>query len=434
MLQCIVNITLIQVTTYTASDGSSVPRNEIFNIDFCNSFEVYSSWKDLSDTATIEIPKNIYVKDANNNQIIWGESTTPDKVNGYVNAGGFINTQVSKVPLIMRGDEIWITAGYSYISQVNPDGSLKYANMTNNIFHGFVSSLESKSNLKIHCEDYMWLLKQTTMPTKTYSSPDNDISIVLNDIVTASNNVNDNYLITSDTGGFTLSIDGFATGNETAAETLNKLKKILPSLAFYFRNGVLRGGGIVYFPQDQSLGTDNNGKPLYNNFAFQNNIISNKLHYRLKSDIRVAALCYSVNSTAGSTTNRMGGTQFFTFRLEATVGDNLPPGSSPPDDYEYYTFYFKEVSDQKTLTTQGQTYLNRYQYDGYRGKLKTFGMPFVQHGNIIYLTDKLLPERNGHYMVKSVHYSFSIDSGLRQDIELHFRTDNIPQNILEQGM
>lgn len=274
MLQCLINITLIQVTPYTDADGKSIARNQIFTFDICHSFEIHSSWQSLSDTAVIEFPKNIYVRGEYNNQVLWGESTTSDKTRGYVNAGGFSSAQVSTAPLFMRGDEVYINAGYSYIANVNSDGSLQYANTTNTLFHGFVSSVESKSSLRIHCEDYMWLLKQTTMPKKTYTAPDNDISDVLNDIVTSSNQAHDDYLISYNTSGFTLSVDNLQTGNETAADLLNKLKKILPSMAFYFRNGELRGGGIVYYPGDQqSTGTGPDGKPTYNTFNFQKNII-----------------------------------------------------------------------------------------------------------------------------------------------------------------
>jgi hypothetical protein len=431
MLQCIVNITLIQVKPYTDTQGTVTLRNEIFNIGFCHSFEVYSSWKDMTDTAIIELPKNVYVRDINNSNIIWGESTTQDKVKGYVNAGGFGGAQVSKAPLIMRGDEVYITAGYSYISQINPDGSLTYATKTNNIFHGFVSSIESKSSLKIHCEDFMWLLKQTAMPSKTYSAPGNDISNVLNDIVNTSNTANNDYLITSNTLGFTLSVDGFSTGNETAADVLNKLKKIMPSMAFYFRDTELRGGGIIYYPQDQGSHTGSNGKPAYNTFNFQKNIISDDLQYSLKNDVNVGAVCYSVNSKQLTTSNKMGGTQYNTSRLQTTVGVQTNTNS---DNYEYYTFYFKDQQNETDLQAQGNTYLSRYQYDGFRGKFTTFGLPFIQHGNIITLSDNLFPEHNGNYMVKGVHFSFSIDNGIRQEIELHFRTDNIPQAILQQGM
>jgi hypothetical protein len=197
-------------------------------------------------------------------------------------------------------------------------------------------------------------------------------------------------------------------------------------MAFYFRDNVLRGGGIVYYPADQT-----NPNSSTSTFNFEKNIISDELHYSLKGDVKVAAICYSVSSAAGSTKNKMGGMQFFTSRFQSTVG---VPDTANPDDYEYYNFYFRDVPDTDTLTTQGQTYLNRYQYDGFRGKFTTFGLPFVKHGNIIQITDSLLPERNGNYMVKGVHYTYGVNSGLRQEIELHFRTDGLSDAELEQGM
>lgn len=426
MLQCLVNITLQQLTPY-----GGMERTKTFVLDFCHSFEVYSSWSSLSDTAVIEVPKNVYVKDPNGDTILWGDATTPDKVKGYVNAGGFGSKGVSTTPLIMRGDAITITAGYAYISQVNDDRSLNYHTKINTLFSGYVSSVESKSNLRIHCEDAMWLLKQVTMPTNTYSAQNNnnDISYVLNDIASKVNSVfkKSNFNSKGNTGGFELSVEGFTTGNETAAETLNSLKKILPSMGFYVRGNELRGGGIVYFPSDQnSTGTGGDGKPVYNTFNFQRNIVSDELHYSLQTDVKVAAICYSVNSAANKNnqSNKMGGMQYLTSRLQTTVGvadhDN-------PDAYEYYRFYFKDIAKEDILKTKGQTYLSRYQYDGYRGKFKTFGLPFIAHGNIITITDNLMPERNGNYMVKGVHYNYGVNSGLRQDIELHFRTDNIPR-------
>lgn len=426
-MQCIINITLTQVTPYTDPAGNTIARNETFTIDFCHSYEVYSSWSSLSDTATIELPKNVYVRDANNSSIIWGESATPDKVRGYVSAGGFSNAQVAKAPLFLRGDRISIAAGYSYISKVNTDGSLAYSTVTNTIFSGFISSIESKSTLKLHCEDNMWMLKQTSMLQKTYNAPSGtDISDVLDDIVANVNKTFPAANISDDTFQFELNLDGFSTGNETAADVLNRLRKILPSMAFYFRGSVLRGGGIVYYPEDQT-----NGNNSYSSFNFQKNIISDDLHYSLSSDVKVAAICYSVSSASGSVKNKMGAPQFATSRFQTTVGI---PEDADPDEYEYYNFYFKDVPDTDQLTKQGQTYLNRYQYDGFRGKFTTFGLPFVEHGNIITITDSLMPERNGDYMVKGVHYTYSVSAGMRQEIELHFRTDGLSDTQLEQGM
>ncbi len=275
------------------------------------------------------------------------------------------------------------------------------------------------------------MLKQTTMPAKTYADPDNDISDVLNDVVSNVNRTFPNNTVSCDTNQFSLCVNGLRTGNETAADVLNKLKKILPSMGFYFRGNVLRGGGTVYYSKDQSTGTGPDGKPAYNCFNFQKNIISDELHYSLMKDVKVGAICYSVTDTTGGKTNKMGGAQATTGRYQSTVGVQ---GSDNPDSYEYYSFYFKGIKDTSALTQKGNTYLARYQYDGYRGSFITFGLPFIQHGNIIYITDNLYPERNGHYMVKAVHYTFADDGGLRQEIDLHFRTDNIDQSVLQQGM
>ncbi len=435
MLQCIINITVQQVSD-TDNTGEDNGRNKTFYIPFCNSYEIYSSWKNLSDTAVVEIPKNVYVTDENGDQVVWGDSTTADKQNGYVNAGGFDNDEVSNPPLIMRGDMVTIEAGYSYISQVNPDGSLNYHTETNTLFEGFVSALEMKSSMRIHCEDNMWMLKQTGMTEKTYGGDvSNDISDVMDDIKTQVNAIYTDNQIDDDACQFSLSVGNFATGeNETAAEVLDKLKKIMPSIAFYFRGNVLRGGGIVYFPSDRSKGYDNNGNPLYPNFNFQRNIISEELTYNQMSDINMGAKCYSVNSTSdpdSSPKNKMGAPQCKTIRLETEVGDQ---SQGDADSFEYYTFYFRDITSEDELKAKGQTYLNRYHYNGFRGKFKTFGLPFVQHGNIINITDDILPERNGHYMVKGVHYTYSLDSGMRQEIELHFRTDDIDSDTLSGGM
>ena len=434
MLQCITKITLSQETN--ANGGNDTGRNKKFHISFCKSFEVYSTWKNLSDTAVVEIPKNVYVTDENGNEFLWGDTTTPDLQKGYINAGGFNNAEVTTTPLIMRGDRITICSGYSYISQVNPDGSLEYATETNEIFKGFVSGLDMKSNIRIHCEDNMWMLKQTSMTQNTYENGGNDIGDVLDDIVTQVNNKYPDNNITRNTNGFLLSVGNFSTGvNETAADVLAKLKKTMPALTFYFRGNELRGGGIVYYPDDQSLGTDDDDEPLYASFNFQRNIISDELQYCLMADVNVGAQCYSVTSAQDDpknpTTNKMGSPKLTTKRVDAQVG---PQSQGNADAFEYYTFFFRDIATPAALTDLGQTYLNRYHYNGFRGHFKTFGLPFVEHGNIIYLTDDLLPERDGHYIVKGVHYTFAVDAGMRQEVELHFRTDSFSDEELSQGM
>jgi hypothetical protein len=48
-------------------------------------------------------------------------------------------------------------------------------------------------------------------------------------------------------------------------------------------------------------------------------------------------------------------------------------------------------------------------------------MPFVKQGDNAQIDDRLLPERNGTYKIKSVGYKLSADNGLRQVIELDYK-------------
>jgi hypothetical protein len=46
--------------------------------------------------------------------------------------------------------------------------------------------------------------------------------------------------------------------------------------------------------------------------------------------------------------------------------------------------------------------LKALNYSGFRGNIITLGEPNIQHGDIVKLTSKKLPERNGQYLVKAV--------------------------------
>ena len=88
--------------------------------------------------------------------------------------------------------------------------------------------------------------------------------------------------------------------------------------------------------------------------------------------------------------------------------------------------------------------LEKYNYVGFKGKFITLGIPVfswqspaainpIIFGNIISLTDSVLKERNGNYLVKSVKTTFSVDAGFRAELELHFRTDSLTEAQLAQG-
>ena len=94
---------------------------EIGNLqfDYVHECRVDSSWKALTSTAEIELPKNLNIEG--------------DKLNN----------------IIKKGQPVTIQCGY--------DGNL------NNEFNGFVTGLKPGIPFKVICEDEMWNLKQTNV-------------------------------------------------------------------------------------------------------------------------------------------------------------------------------------------------------------------------------------------------------------------------------
>jgi len=57
-------------------------------------------------------------------------------------------------------------------------------------------------------------------------------------------------------------------------------------------------------------------------------------------------------------------------------------------------------------------------YTGWKGGFRTFGAPFVKHGDRVELIDKRFSEKSGTYLVKSVNTEFSVANGFKQNVEL----------------
>jgi len=92
-------------------------RIGVFQFDFVHAVRIRKSWKNLTDTAVVELPRNLALNGVN------------------------IRDQ------IRRGDEVIINMGYDYNHR--------------EVFVGYVREVEPGVPVKIHCEDSMWQLKQT---------------------------------------------------------------------------------------------------------------------------------------------------------------------------------------------------------------------------------------------------------------------------------
>lgn len=423
MMQCEVLITVIQ------TPNEAFPtRNRTFTFNYASKIEIQSSWKSLTDKATVVIPKNIYMTDAVTKKLIPLGGKYNPKIPNNIVIGGFLLSanSIPMPPVFMRGDQISIALGYTYPSSES-GGIYTYTTTMNTRFTGYIAEVDAKIPITLKCEDNMWKLKQLIPPIKAYPAAMNNLDTLLADLSTDSG-----FDIVQGTPGnpWNVNMGDFRTKGESWAGILNRLRKPPYNLYFYFRGNALRGGGIVYYPEDmQTVG----------NFYFegaQGNIFPNDhLTYSRKDDVLIGAQCYSVNKVLGTKTNARGGTRTSDQRLSVVVGADKTAAT------EFFTFFFRNVNSVATLKQLGQTQLNRFYYDGVRGKFTSFGLPFMQHGNLAKLSSILMPERNGTYLIKGVNTRFEANGGesggLQQEIELHFRTDSLSQadfnNLLNNG-
>jgi hypothetical protein len=96
--------------------------NKDISFDYVNQIEVKTSCKNLTDTATVKVPKKMQ----------WKEKPLTD--------------------FIERGNEISIHAGY--------DDDVKM------LFKGYLTSIENNYPMTLKCENEMWLFKKITVPAE----------------------------------------------------------------------------------------------------------------------------------------------------------------------------------------------------------------------------------------------------------------------------
>lgn len=390
--------------TFTQHPTKDFPtRNGIIIYKFCNAFEFTATWQNLTDAGTITLPKNVYVTDKSGRRYSLGGTN--------VNLGGFSET----VPTFLLGDKVTIQWGYArYDARGNEISPLQ------TIFEGYVSSVTSKKPFVLEIQDNMYALKwhQATGGTKGFfSGAKYTVQSMIEEII---GNADLSYTVNKDEQ---TNIGDFFTQNETIAEVLARLRKDFHFEA-YFRGNELRCGSFRYNEQDAV----DAGKKV---FRFQQNIISDTLEYRRRDDTVLSAVATNtIEENTGKTTKdghaktkKVRLEVLVTFRSasdtpEVVVGTKdrpLPPNTGG----ERRTLHFLGATTANELATLATNELRKYYYTGLKGKFVTFGIPYVKHGDNVDLLDTVLPERNGRYKVKSVHYTGGVD-GLRQEIELDY--------------
>lgn len=391
MLRNVTNIVLTQQPS-TAWPN----RKAVLSFDFVNAYECNDNWRDLTNKGKLVIPKNLYYRDANGKlQPLRGTN---------VNIGGFS----SNAPLLLRGDQVTISAGYKYYTT----GGREIID-TSTLFTGYISKVGSKIPMECDIEDNMWLLKQTPVATKTFAKTDS-LTTILKYILQGTP-----FTINATTN---TTFGAFTVGNETACQVLQRLQKTF-GFESYFRGNELRCGVLIYIP----------GEGIAQNFFFQQNIVEDELEYVRKDDITLSAVAHNTITEATGVLTKSGQAKTKRVRLEVLVtlrngiktirkinhGDVVPPNN----EGERRTLFYPGATTVQQLADLAFAEIQKYYYTGLRGTFTSFGIPFVRQGDIANIQDPILPERNGQYMIKEVEYSGGVE-GMRQKIHLDYKINN----------
>jgi hypothetical protein len=218
-----------------------------YNFDFVNDIEITSTWEELTDRATIKVPRRLRLK----------------KDGQYTNA-----FTAGASGLWRRGDAVKIFGGY------DDNNDLR--------FDGVLTRISPKLPLEFSCEDAMFSLKQKTV--SKYSVPSTTVKALLQNILPDG--------ITFDAEDITLG--KFKIEKATVAEVLDYLRRKF-GLACYFQNGVLHVGFAYKVSSINDIATDELVE-----FEFQRNIIDDSnLDYIRDDDVRlkVTAICIRPNNT-----------------------------------------------------------------------------------------------------------------------------------------
>jgi hypothetical protein len=250
---------------------------------------------------------------------------------------------------IKKGQTVKIELGY------NGDNNLE--------FEGYLSTFDLTIPIVLNCEDEMYQLKQNPVSPKTWEKAS------LSDVVGyVTKGYKVNYIDANINLGY------YQIGNDTSpARVLQDIKQVY-GISFQFKGKVLQAG----FPFDIN--------PTTNSYVydFQRNVAESNLEYKTTTDykLKIKAISHLNNGK--------------------TLTVWYP---SKDDEGDVYVMNFPELT-AADLTKQAKEYLAKINFDGYRGTVTGFGIPFLQAGDAIYLRNALFPEGNAKYLIQSVLVTF----------------------------
>lgn len=241
---------------------------------------------------------------------------------------------------------------------------LGYDGNLNTVFEGYATRTEQGSPFRVHCEDAACLLKKNTTKA-TLRSP------TLDELVRAMN-LPIPYRATD------MRFGQFRLSGVTAAKALEELQATF-GIDSTVHDGVLYVGSPL--PK---------GKRVV--IRFQQDVVSHSLAYRLAEETAIQVKCLSLQPD-----NSL---------LEVVVGDG-------GEEFKH-TYYNITKSD---LQNRSEAIYEQHRYDGYRGDINTFGIPFIRCNDTLELIDDEYTERGGVYKIESITTTFGMN-GFRRGIKI----------------
>ena len=313
------------------------------------------------ETVTFGFTNDIEIESSYNQLSDTGKITIPRNIN-FVDDSGATITDVTKGEnaVFKRGDSVRISIGYDH----------KIVER----FNGVISGVTNKFPLDIRLDDEMWKLKQNT---HTFTLENPTLDQLLKKIIPAGVD----YKVTKKQ-----TLGDFRVSDASTAQILDELRK-KHKIFSWFRGGKLYIG-LSYVPELQTR----HGFTMYDDI-----IDGDSMEYINAFDRKIKVKAISIQDDNS--------------KIEAEAGDA---------DGSTRTLHFNGISDENELLKIAESHVEEYKYDGFDGSFLTFGHQWVEHGDIVDLTNPKIPEQNGSYIVDKVVTKCGM-GGIRQIISIKQR-------------
>lgn len=314
---------------------------------------------DAADRPGFEVRRVVSVKVESSWRNLTGKATV--QLPGY---WLFKSNKLRIKDWLRRGDPITIELGYN--KQLVTE------------FTGYVTEVKPGIPVTLNCEDEMYRLKR--YPVKcSYNGV--RLPQLLKDICPPGTQID----------ALDTQLGHFKASNVTVAKVLEKLKELYGFVS-YFRDGILYCGKVY------RQGTTDNRKTAFN---FQRPgpgaVLDDRLEYRTADDLHVIVQ---------ATSHQLKGKD-----LKVTVGDTTEL------DAEQRTLNYFNLASEADLKATALRDVQKLKVQGYKGSFTSYGLPSVQHGELVGISNTEYSERDGDFFIDATAKTFE-SGGYRQEITL----------------